>query len=148
LWHRSDGRGLEQPTWDALARHFDESQLIEVLMVVGSYVGLAGFLNAVELEREAGVPGLPWTPKVGATLRAVLPLIEQKSDRAFLDRMPRHHASKLEHIVNAYTTSRSIPSTPLGSSTSSPTTTPSSPSTPGCATSGRRATSPRTADAG
>jgi len=103
LWHRSDGRGLEQPTWDALARHFDESQLIEVLMVVGSYVGLAGFLNAVELEREAGVPGLPWTPKVGATLRAVLPLIEQKSDRAFLDRMPRHHASKLEHIVNAYT---------------------------------------------
>jgi 3-(3-hydroxy-phenyl)propionate hydroxylase len=28
---------------------------------------------------------------------------EQKSDRAFLDRMLRHHASKLEHIINAYT---------------------------------------------
>lgn len=40
---------------------------------------------------------------VGATLRAVLPLVEQKSDRAFLDRMLRHHASKLEHIVDAYT---------------------------------------------
>ncbi|MBV9031529.1 MAG: fumarylacetoacetate hydrolase family protein, partial [Pseudonocardiales bacterium] len=40
---------------------------------------------------------------VGATLRAVLPLVEQKSDCAFLDRMLGHHASKLEHVVNAYT---------------------------------------------
>ena len=46
-------------TWETLARHFDEPQLIEVLMVVGNYIGLAGFLNAVGVEREAGVPGLP-----------------------------------------------------------------------------------------
>jgi len=46
-------------TWDTLARHFDEPQLIEVLMVTGNYIGLAGFLNAVGVEREAGVPGLP-----------------------------------------------------------------------------------------
>ncbi|MBV9060159.1 MAG: carboxymuconolactone decarboxylase family protein [Pseudonocardiales bacterium] len=58
-----DDHTVEQPTWDALTRHFDEPQLIEVLMVVGSYVGLAGFLNAVEVQREAGVPGLPQTPK-------------------------------------------------------------------------------------
>ena len=58
-----DDRTVEQPTWDALAKHFDEAALIEVLMVVGSYLGLAGFLNAVEVEREAGVPGLPVTPK-------------------------------------------------------------------------------------
>ncbi|MBV9059661.1 MAG: carboxymuconolactone decarboxylase family protein [Pseudonocardiales bacterium] len=58
-----DDHGVERPTWDALARYFDEPQLIEVLMVVGSYVGLAGFLNAVEVQREAGVPGLPVTPK-------------------------------------------------------------------------------------
>jgi hypothetical protein len=32
-------------------------------MVIGSYLGLAGFLNAVEVEREAGAPGLPQTPK-------------------------------------------------------------------------------------
>jgi 4-carboxymuconolactone decarboxylase len=58
-----DDHTVEQPTWDALVRHFDEPQLIEVLMVVGSYLGLAGFLNAVEVQREAGVPGLPQTPK-------------------------------------------------------------------------------------
>lgn len=52
---------VTQPTWDALAKHFDEAALIEVLMVVGTYVGLAGFLNAVEVEREAGVAGLPNT---------------------------------------------------------------------------------------
>jgi 4-carboxymuconolactone decarboxylase len=46
-------------TWDILAGHFDEPQLIEVLMVVGNYIGLAGFLNAVGVEREAGVSGLP-----------------------------------------------------------------------------------------
>ena len=58
-----DDHGVQRPTWDALTSHFNEPQLIEVLMVVGSYVGLAGFLNAVEVEREAGVPGLPVPPK-------------------------------------------------------------------------------------
>ena len=48
-------------TWAALARDFDEGHLIEVLLLVGSYIGLAGFLNAVGVEREAGVPGLPTT---------------------------------------------------------------------------------------
>ncbi len=32
-------------------------------MVVGTYIGLAGFLNAVGVEREAGVSGLPTTPQ-------------------------------------------------------------------------------------
>jgi len=40
---------------------------------------------------------------VGATLRAVLPLVEQKQDRSFLDRMLRKHAEALEHAVSAYT---------------------------------------------
>ncbi len=40
---------------------------------------------------------------VAATLRAVLPLLEQKADRTFLDRMLRRHAGKLEHVVEAYT---------------------------------------------
>jgi 4-carboxymuconolactone decarboxylase len=46
-------------TWETLATHLDEPQLIEVLMVVGNYIGLAGFLNAVGVELEAGVAGLP-----------------------------------------------------------------------------------------
>ena len=40
---------------------------------------------------------------VGATLRAVLPLVEQKHDRSFLDRMLHKHAEPLEHAVSAYT---------------------------------------------
>ena len=39
---------------------------------------------------------------VGATLRAVLPLVKQKSDRSFLDDMLRQHARALEHVVDAY----------------------------------------------
>jgi pyruvate dehydrogenase (quinone) len=40
---------------------------------------------------------------VGATLRAVLPLVTQKTDRSFLDRMLRKHEKALEHVVSAYT---------------------------------------------
>jgi pyruvate dehydrogenase (quinone) len=40
---------------------------------------------------------------VGATLRAVLSLVEQKDDRSFLDRMLHKHAEALEHAVSAYT---------------------------------------------
>jgi pyruvate dehydrogenase (quinone) len=47
---------------------------------------------------ELGVEG-----DVGATLRAVLPLVEPKQDRSFLDRMLHEHAQKLEKVVSAYT---------------------------------------------
>ena len=40
---------------------------------------------------------------VAATLRAVLPLVEQKSDRSFLDDVLRRHARALEGVVDAYT---------------------------------------------
>jgi pyruvate dehydrogenase (quinone) len=39
---------------------------------------------------------------VAATLRAVLPLVEQKSDRSFLDQMLQEHARALEQVVDAY----------------------------------------------
>jgi len=40
---------------------------------------------------------------VALTLRAVLPRVQQKEDRSFLDRMLRKHADALEHVVSAYT---------------------------------------------
>jgi pyruvate dehydrogenase (quinone) len=40
---------------------------------------------------------------VAATLRAVLPLVKQKTDRSFLDAMLHRHARALEHVVDAYT---------------------------------------------
>jgi pyruvate dehydrogenase (quinone) len=40
---------------------------------------------------------------VGETIRALLPLLERKSDRRFLDTMLREHAEALEKVVDAYT---------------------------------------------
>ncbi|MGY1760723.1 pyruvate dehydrogenase [Geodermatophilus sp. SYSU D00779] len=40
---------------------------------------------------------------VGETIRALLPLLEQKTDRRFLDSMLRQHAEALEKVVDAYT---------------------------------------------
>ncbi|MEV7020878.1 pyruvate dehydrogenase [Kitasatospora sp. NPDC093558] len=40
---------------------------------------------------------------VAATLRAVLPLLEPKEDRSFLDEMLRKHCKALEDVVGAYT---------------------------------------------
>jgi pyruvate dehydrogenase (quinone) len=40
---------------------------------------------------------------VRATIDALLPLVEQKRDRSFLDRMLRTHADRLEKVVSAYT---------------------------------------------
>jgi pyruvate dehydrogenase (quinone) len=47
---------------------------------------------------ELGVHG-----DVAATLRAVLPLVEQKPDRWFLNQMLREHAQALERVVDVYT---------------------------------------------
>jgi pyruvate dehydrogenase (quinone) len=47
---------------------------------------------------EVGVTG-----DVGETIRALLPLVRQKADRSFLDRMLRRHAEILEGVVAAYT---------------------------------------------
>jgi pyruvate dehydrogenase (quinone) len=97
---------------------------------------------------ELGVHG-----DVGATLRAVLPLVDQKTERSFLDEMLERHARSLEHVVAAYThdIDHRLPIHPeyaARSSTSSPPRTRSSRLTPGCATSGRLATSRPTAAAG
>jgi pyruvate dehydrogenase (quinone) len=40
---------------------------------------------------------------VRETLAALSPLVAQKQDRSFLDRMLRKHAEALEHVVSAYT---------------------------------------------
>lgn len=53
------GFGLTQPTWDALARHWDEHQLLELLFTVGQYHLVAMVGNAVGIQPEDGVPPLP-----------------------------------------------------------------------------------------
>ncbi|WP_328609703.1 pyruvate dehydrogenase [Amycolatopsis sp. NBC_00345] len=41
---------------------------------------------------------------VKETIKAVLPLLKERADRSFLDRMLREHVRKLEKVVDAYTT--------------------------------------------
>lgn len=48
---------ISDDTWATLSAHYDDEQLIEVPMVVGHYHLVAFTLNALGVQREAGVPG-------------------------------------------------------------------------------------------
>ena len=54
-----DQSRISDETWGALAKEYDDRQLIEVCMVVGQYHLVAFTLNSLGVEREEGVPGLP-----------------------------------------------------------------------------------------
>ncbi len=45
----------------------------------------------------------PVTGDVGATIENILPHVEEKKDRSFLDEMLKKHYDKLDHVVEAYT---------------------------------------------
>ena len=45
---------LSDATWEGLAAHFDEAELIEIAMLVGQYHIVAFFLNATGVELEPG----------------------------------------------------------------------------------------------
>ena len=91
---------------------FEASHEADLLVLLGTDFPYDAFLpqaHTVQVDRDArhlgrrtlldlGVEG-----DVGATLRALLPLLDEKTDRTFLDRMLRHHAEALEHVVDAYT---------------------------------------------
>ncbi len=48
--------GNEVPSWDDLATRYDDQQLMELVLVVGFYRMLAGFLNAVGVEIDSAAP--------------------------------------------------------------------------------------------
>jgi pyruvate dehydrogenase (quinone) len=84
----------------------------ELLILLGTDFPYDTFLpqaHTVQVDRDAARLGrrtrleLGVEGDVGATLRAVLPLLRQKTDRSFLDRMLRKHAEALEKVVSAYT---------------------------------------------
>jgi len=52
-----DDSCISDATWAALARHYDERQLIELPMLVGHYHLVAYALNSLGVQREPGVPG-------------------------------------------------------------------------------------------
>jgi len=88
------------------------TQDADLLVLLGTDFPYDGFLpleRTVQVDHDAGRLGRR-TPlelgvhgDVGETLRAVLPLVEQKTDRRFLDDMLREHCRSLETVVDAYT---------------------------------------------
>lgn len=54
----SDNR-ISEATWNALAEHLDEQQLIEVPMLVGQYHLVAFTLNSLGIQPEPGLEPLP-----------------------------------------------------------------------------------------
>jgi pyruvate dehydrogenase (quinone) len=91
---------------------YDASHKADLLLLLGTDFPYDGFLpqhHTVQIDHDASRLGrrsaldLAVHGDVGATLRAVLPLVKQKSDRSFLDGMLRQHARTLEHVVDAYT---------------------------------------------
>jgi len=50
---------LSDPTWAALAELLDTRQLVELTLLVGHYVMIAGMLNSLRVQRDPGVVGFP-----------------------------------------------------------------------------------------
>ena len=91
---------------------YEATHEADVLVLLGTDFPYNDFLpgaHTIQVDRDPARLGrrtpveLAVHGDVGATLRAVLPLIEQKDDRSFLDRTLRKHAHALEHVVSAYT---------------------------------------------
>jgi pyruvate dehydrogenase (quinone) len=84
----------------------------DLLVLLGTDFPYTNFLpqrRTAQVDAEAGHLGRR-TPlevavhgDVGETIRALLPLLERKTDRRFLDSMLRRHAEALEKVVDAYT---------------------------------------------
>jgi pyruvate dehydrogenase (quinone) len=91
---------------------YEASHEADLLVLLGTDFPYDAFLpqaHTVQVDRDATRLGrrtplqLAVHGDVAATVRAVLPLVEQKADRSFLDRMLREHARALERVVDAYT---------------------------------------------
>ncbi|MEW2615331.1 hypothetical protein AB0937_35125 [Streptomyces sp. NPDC047880] len=54
---------LPDATWEALAGHFGDAELIEILMLVGQYQMVAFFLNATGVELEPGFDSTGFTER-------------------------------------------------------------------------------------
>lgn len=53
-----DDHTVSDATWAPLADRFDDAEVIEVVMLIGQYVMLAGLLNALGVQTEQPLPGV------------------------------------------------------------------------------------------
>ena len=49
--------GLDDEVWEVLHRHYSDDALVEMVLLVGHYLGVAFLANVAGVEREPGVPG-------------------------------------------------------------------------------------------
>jgi len=91
---------------------YEATQDADLLMLIGTDFPYDAFLpgtRTVQIDHDVTRLGRRTPLELGVhgdvrtTLREVLPLVGQKSDRTFLDRMLRKHAQALERVVEAYT---------------------------------------------
>ncbi|MFJ9522918.1 pyruvate dehydrogenase [Kitasatospora sp. NPDC101801] len=86
-----------------------EADLVVLLGTDFPYDSFLPGANTVQVDHDATRLGrrtpleLAVHGDVAATLRAVLPLLEQKTDRSFLDGLLTKHCKALEEVVGAYT---------------------------------------------
>ena len=91
---------------------YEATQGADLLLLIGTDFPYDAFLpgtRTVQIDHDVTRLGRRTPLELGVhgdvrvTLRELLPLVRQKSDRAFVDRMLRKHAQALEHVVEAYT---------------------------------------------
>jgi len=91
---------------------YEATQEAELLVLIGTDFPYDAFLpgkRTVQVDHDVTRLGRRTPLELGihgdvrATLKEVLPLVVQKSDRTFLDRMLRKHAQSLDRVVDAYT---------------------------------------------
>ena len=91
---------------------YDACHEADVLLLLGTDFPYREFLpltNTIQIDRDPSRLGrrtpleLGVVGDIGATIAALLPLLEPKRDRAFLDDMLRKTATALERVVGAYT---------------------------------------------
>jgi alkylhydroperoxidase family enzyme len=54
-----DQADISDATWSELGEHWNEAERIELVMLIGFYRMVAGFLNATGVQREDHLPGWP-----------------------------------------------------------------------------------------
>ncbi len=91
---------------------FEATHEADVLVLLGTDFPYTSFLPqkaTAQVDRDPAKLGRrtrvqwPVHGDVKATIRKLLPLLERKRDRSFLDKMLRRHADTLEKVVSAYT---------------------------------------------
>ncbi|WP_021594199.1 carboxymuconolactone decarboxylase family protein [Actinomadura welshii] len=57
-----DSAQISRPTWDALTVHYDEPQLLELLVLAGWYRAIGQLINTLELDNEPWARPFPTPP--------------------------------------------------------------------------------------